>query len=931
MKNIIIISTVTLALNLSACGEQKSYEQLIESAQLYSEKGQFSSAIIDYKNAVRLSPKSAIARLGLGRTYLQQGLYVSAEKELDKADELGVKFNETVLLQAQVKTRLNKYESMEELVKSSEELDDKSYVTVLTYAGITALENNKATKAQDYFSQASSFENGDFSTLSKAYLSYLDNNTPEALLTLKVLLSQNNGFSEALLLQGYLQLSNKNFEEASQAFEQYLSTYPQDPNVQFVYVDSLIKAGQYEQAKVLTDELLKYFNNSSLAYQFKSQINFQEKNYIEAKEYANKSIGLNENSYIAKAIAGASSYKLNELEQAYGYLIGLESLLPANHPINIMLLSIKIKLGHTDDIALSVDRLNALEASEVNASILEMASLDLIEQGQYSNAQSLLNKATEVTPDNAKIKMRHGALLLSQGNLSGIESIERALQIDPSQHEAEFALAQQYIRGNEINKAQIIATKWLEDKKFLVDGNILSGMIKVKQRNAKAAAMFFQRAIDSDNNNITALYSLASLYDLQKQVEGAIVGYQKVITLNPNHRIAIKRYSLLMLKQDRAPEAIEFLNTLYEQNQRKSGKAIENLVIGLAQVIVMSGQFEDGIKLLETIKTEKNLSERYWSALAETYLINKQPTHALSTYAQGVAFYPSSYPLRKNYISTLDKLQKYPQALKAAIRADKYFPNDEYLLSSIAYLAFANDDIEMAKKQLTLLKLKAISNLMVRTTKAKVAMLDKNYGVAINLYSEIYQTNESGFNVINLARALQFDKQSERAETLLEQHLTKNEKDNQVRLLLAELYSFNNVNGKKEDKIISTYKKAIDLQPNNVTALNNLAWKQYQLNELEAAQKNIEKAIVIEDTNSSLQETYGVILVARNQFDRGIIVLNKALQKRPLDITSKIALVEAYIATNKIQKAKDMLLGLSAHDNELNSRIQKLKQSIKGS
>ena len=61
--------------------------------------------------------------------------------------------------------------------------------------------------------------------------------------------------------------------------------------------------------------------------------------------------------------------------------------------------------------------------------------------------------------------------------------------------------------------------------------------------------------------------------------------------------------------------------------------------------------------------------------------------------------------------------------------------------------------------------------------------------------------------------------------------------DNQARMLLAELYGENNVDENKSDKIIATYQAAIKIEPNNVNALNNLAWQQYKINDLDNAQQ----------------------------------------------------------------------------------------------
>ena len=105
-------------------------------------------------------------------------------------------------------------------------------------------------------------------------------------------------------------------------------------------------------------------------------------------------------------------------------------------------------------------------------------------------------------------------------------------------------MARQYIQGDEISKAQIIATKWLASEEYQVSGNVLSGLIASNQEKATEAEAYFNKALALDENNISALYSLASVYSFKKQAKDAIAGYKKVIELNPNHHNAIRRYGV---------------------------------------------------------------------------------------------------------------------------------------------------------------------------------------------------------------------------------------------------------------------------------------------------------------------------------------------------------------------------------------------------
>jgi len=928
MKKIIITSAVTLALSLGACSEQKTAEQLLASANQYSQEGKYGNAVVDYKNAVRLSPKNADARLGLGNAYLNQGNYISAEKEIEKAAQLGTSFSQTAPLLAQVKTRLDKFDEVEKLVKASEDLADTEYLIVLTYAGISALADGKAIKAQDYLSQAAAINaNAPFSKLAKAYLLNTERNSEEALAVVNALLAADNKFGEAIRLQGSLYFSINNYELASKAFSSYISQHPQDYNIQFFQANALIKAEKFDEANVLTDKLLKYFKKSPLALQYKSQIEYQATNYMQARDYANQAIAYDESFVVAKMVAGISSFKLDELEQAYDHLIGLESLLPVTHPVNVILLSIKIKLGHTDDLASSVARLNAIKDSDSNTDVLQITSLELMKIGDYTNAQLLLNKAGKFSPNNARIKVNQGALLLSQGDLSGIKSIEEAINIDPSLHETEFALARQYIQGNEINKAQAIANKWLTSEKYKAAGNVLLGLIASNQKKVVDAEAYFKKALSLDENNISALYSLASVHDFKKQIEEALSGYERVIKLSPNHYSAIERYGGLQAKKNNAAVAISFLSALHDQN-KLNGNIHKNLVIGLALNLREIEQNSAAIELLETIKDEKNLSSRYWIILANSHEVNQQNDNALVTYEQGIKVNPNTYILRVGYINLLEKLTKYAKALVISKQANKDFPNDNNLMTKLAYLELANNNVKAAKKQLSLLKLKGTSNALIIATEAEIAMREKNYEQAITLYSGIYEKDNNALNAIKLARALQFSLQKDKAEKLLENYVLENNDDTKVSMLLAELYTLNNKDGKKSAQVINTYKRIIKIQPKNEIALNNLSWQQYQTNDLDNALEHIEKALKLDPNNISFQETYGVILVAKSKFDKGISVLGKVQEQGSNDINAKLSLAQAYIATKQLDKAKVLLVGLSAHDSKLNSKIIKLKQSI---
>ena len=76
-------------LALMACGEGDTAEQYITRAQDALAKSEYSAAMIELKNALRLDPNSAQARWLLGKVYLESADMPSAVKELERALKMG--------------------------------------------------------------------------------------------------------------------------------------------------------------------------------------------------------------------------------------------------------------------------------------------------------------------------------------------------------------------------------------------------------------------------------------------------------------------------------------------------------------------------------------------------------------------------------------------------------------------------------------------------------------------------------------------------------------------------------------------------------------------------------------------------------------------------------------------------------------------------
>lgn len=887
MKNILTVATaVAIALNLSGCGENKTVEQYLNSASEYSAKKNLNSAIIELKNAVRLSPRNAEARFQLGKAYLAQGNYVNAEKELEKAQELGIEQSDTTPLLAQIKTKLAKSDEVYLLAKNSSYLNDDDYIVVLTYAGISALANNEEDKAKDYINQAISIsETAVYSRLGKAYLSRSKQALSKSLTDIEELLADNPNIGEILLLKGHLLFSLEDYEQAADSFTYYLTQHPLDYSVHYFEINSLIKAELYQRAEVITDLLLAKFKDAPLALHYKAQLQYQKKEFKEAKNNAELSIQAGSTSAITKLIAGASSYQLKNYEQAYNHLKPIESYLPSTHPIKKILAGIKLQLGYDSEAAEAFISLEGLTSDD--SAFLQASSAKLIAIGDFDSAQKLIEKAEKLDPNNARLSAQKGYVLLSKNNKAGIDSLERALELDPSLISVELALGIQYLKSGDDKKAQEVSNKLIVKYGNNPSGYLLQGIIFTKENKNEQAIESFEIVLSLDPDNIVGLYNLGLIYQDQQENETAWGYFERVITINPAHKNALSNFVNLAVNTKQLERSHDFLVKLADGDNL-------TLTIALAMNLRANEQIKESVSLLEEFTNKSVLTPLYWTILGDSYFQLNDFERANIAFTTGLKQTPQHYLLNLRIIGILETLKKYPEAVAQAQKAYQFYPDNDRLEILLTHLEMINRNYAEAKKMLDITKKKQLKHHLLDSVSGSLALKDNNYTQAIDSFSAAYDQKPSDVNLIQLARALTFNGQQKEAEKLLETFIESNPTKINVRLLLAELYSQNDYNKK-----VQQYTVINNISPNNIAILNNLAWNQYKLGDVENALLNIEHAYSLSPDNIAILETYGVILVTLTKYRKGIEVLEMAMIKGSKDEFALNSLAQARIALNQ--------------------------------
>ena len=187
--------------------------------------------------------------------------------------------------------------------------------------------------------------------------------------------------------------------------------------------------------------------------------------------------------------------------------------------------------------------------------------------------------------------------------------------------------------------------------------------------------------------------------------------------------------------------------------------------------------------------------------------------------------------------------------------------------------------------------------------KGDIARLESKNSQAIEYYWSAYKfepdNNALLFLIVDL---LSRESKVKEAIRTLENFESKNKNNAAYHIKLAGLYEKN----KQYRKAIFHYNKTLNINPENIVALNNLAWNSFLENEPEAINFS-EKAYYLKPDSAPVIDTYAYILVKQGNMEKGIDLLKKAAEIAPNSNAIRLHLAEAYILNNEYQLAKQIL------------------------
>ncbi|MCK4960618.1 MAG: tetratricopeptide repeat protein [Planctomycetes bacterium] len=539
-----------------------------------------------------------------------------------------------------------------------------------------------------------------------------------------------------------------------------------------------------------------------------------------------------------------------------------------------------------------------------------------LRRGQLSSASEIMQNLLAKDPENRSICLSLALLKIRQDQFDEAEKLLEKLKIaEPDSRSVAVAQIELNLRQGKNEQAILLC-----DRVIAESGNAAGYMLRARTlahigRTGQAEKDFQQATVLEPDSHV-AWTAKSDFYCSMGQLDKAVADIREAMSLSADNLSIQKRAIELFLvsgDKDTVAEGKSILDKALAANPTDVQLRLYKGRILLSEATAPA--IEQAVSILKKITTEQPGQGQAWTLLAQTALGRGQTAEAIDTALQGLVYRPNDKSLL--LLKARAEAMRAPRLAIPTLRGLlEVYPND---IDVVMRLINAYIEAQQPEKAVELAKTQLESSLDA----ADVRKIRTALAVGLHKSGDKVQAQEV-FNSLTTAvpddpepllaqiRLLKDDKLwpqlRQQASRWCQEHpdetdvpiaiaggLVENESD-QARAIAEDLLratlerapdnipamntlaTLSRATGDIEESIL-LYRRIIAIEPENVIAINNLAWticqeqKDYQ-QALELATRGLQTA----PTYADLIDTRGVSYYQLGQYDNAVADFNKCLE-----------------------------------------------------
>lgn len=863
------LALMLLTLTLGACNSARDTDSLMAQARQYRLKGETKAAIIELKNALQQAPDNARARLLLGEVYIDAGDAASAEKEVRKAQALGMGAAEIMPRLGKVMLMQGQFRKLLDDVKPDPSSPHQTELLVLRANAYLGL--GDTAQARLLFDDLLA-KNPDLAEamLGQARIAALSQRLDLAMQYVEHALARHPGNIDCLRFKGDLLRLQGKSAAALLAYKQILTLQPGNAQAHIDSATLLIQDKKLAEARAEIDAARKISSNTLQVLYTQALLDFHEARYPAARDALQLILRVLPDHMPSLLLMGSVQTAMGSYLEAE---LSLRKFLDAN-PRHVYaskrLAGILLKSGRTDDALAVLEPV--LEANQADVELLALAGQAQMQGRHFAKAADYFQAASDLAPQTASLHTSLGLSRLGAGESArAVAELEQATTLDDKNGKAGILLAMTHLRNQEYDKALLaVAAMEKHDGKNPLLQNLKGGILLSKHDLAGARAGF-EQALALDPAYLPALDNLAQMDLAEKKPERARQRYEAALAKDKENVGLMTGLSKLALTQNNSAEAVRWLERATADHPEALTPALQ-----LATLYLRTGAREKALKLAQATLASHPADPDALALLAQMQTANGNYEAGLENYTKLAALQPASAAVQLRIAYAKVALKDTDGALDSVKKALRL--KEDWFEAQVLAATLLVDGKNYAEAL-------AIAQTVQRqrpelpaglTLEGDIWMAQHKPQDALRAYQRAFKMNQLPPLAIKIHQALLLAGKTREAGLHAAQWLQQHPGDPGFRFYQGSA----DLAAGRYKPAISSFEAIVRQDPKNVVALNNLAWA-YQQDKDQRALATAERAYQLAAANPSILDTLGWILLEKGETGRALPLLQQARALTP--------------------------------------------------
>ncbi|ATQ77122.1 PEP-CTERM system TPR-repeat protein PrsT [Massilia violaceinigra] len=852
---------------LGGCKETDPAAMLKQAKELRA-KGDARAAVIVLKNAIQKNSADRDARLLLGEVYLEQADAPSAEKELRRARDLGAALPELPLLIGQTLLMQGQYERL--LSDVDPAAPPAQRPAILALRGHALLGTDDPAKATALFAQALSLHPDlPDALLGMARLAVAGNQHDEAARLMRRALAANPDNIDCLRFHADLLRAAGKPDQALAAHERILAKRPHHVQARLDVANLHLDAGRFSAAREAIAAARKVAGASLAVTYAQAMVDFREQKLAASLQSVQQVLRVAPDHYPAILLAGAVQSALGATGQAEQHLQKFLAAYPRHVYATKLMSSLQVRANAPHA---ALDLLMPLLADHPNdVELLTLAGEARLRAREFGAATTLFEQASALQPKVAGLRTSLALSRLGSGDTGrAVAELERAAALDANAPRVGILLVMAHLRAKNTDKALASAQEMeRRDDNPLVQN--LKGGVYLARREATLARASFNRALALEPLYLPALANLAQLDLTERKPADARRRYEAALAKAPRNRALLEALAGLAQREGKTADAVAWL-----VRARQIEPDALPLGLRLADLYARAGNKAKALQLARTLETANPSSPEATAMLAQIYVLNQDLGAALDAYSRLAALVPASpVPLVRMASLQLERGEDDAAltSLRQSLTIDPNLFDAQMTMLNILVRQQKFSEARALARDVQQRKPESANGYKLE---GDALAAQGQHAAALAAWERAFERKPDGALLIQIHGALNKLGRAADADVRMANWFRDRPSDVPARLYYAS-----------SKLVAGNYKAAIGhleavlkVEPDNVIALNDLAWACQQSGD-SRAQAFAERAHALAPGNPAVLDTLGWIYTERGDLARALPLLQKASALAP--------------------------------------------------